>query len=92
VFPATTYAAEKINNNACKFKHFCLLYHRLISGRKMKISEFKRFLENLGARIEDGKKHWKVTLNGKHATLPRHPSRELREGTRQAIRKQLGIE
>ena len=57
----------------------------------MKISEFKKFLESLGATVESGTKHWKVTLNGKHSTLPRHPSKELKEGTRKAICKQLNI-
>lgn len=57
----------------------------------MKISEFKRWLEAQGARVENGTNHWKVYLNGKQTTLPRHPSKELKEGTRKAILKQLGI-
>lgn len=57
----------------------------------MKISEFKRWLEAQGATFTEGGSHWKVSLNGKRSVLPRHPSRELKEGTRQAILKQLGL-
>ncbi|MFP3428716.1 type II toxin-antitoxin system HicA family toxin [Paraburkholderia sp. SIMBA_061] len=39
----------------------------------------------------DGRKHWKVYYNGKQTTLPRHPSAELKEGTRRAILRQLGL-
>lgn len=57
----------------------------------MKQSEFKRWLADQGANFKQGKKHLKVTLNGKQSTLPRHPSHEIGEGLRQAILKQLGI-
>lgn len=57
----------------------------------MKASEFKRWLEEQGATVRDGTKHWKVTLNGKSTTIPRHPSKELKEGTRRAILRQLGL-
>jgi len=57
----------------------------------VKISEFKRWLESQGAEFKNGANHWKVYLNGKQTTLPRHPSQELKEGTRQGILKQLGL-
>lgn len=57
----------------------------------MKISEFKRWLESQGVRIENGANHWKLYHLDKQSTLPRHPSKELKEGTRRAILKQLGI-
>lgn len=57
----------------------------------MKISEFKRWLESQGVTIKNGANHWKLYLNGKQSTLPRHPSKELKEGTRDAILKQLGM-
>lgn len=57
----------------------------------MKISEFKRWLESQGVRVEGGAKHWKLYLNGKQSTLPRHPAKELKEGTRKGILKQLGL-
>ena len=55
----------------------------------MKISEFKRWLEAQGVTITNGANHWKLNRNGKQSTLPRHPSKELKEGTRKAILKQL---
>lgn len=57
----------------------------------MKISEFLRWLRSQGVRVEDGTKHWKLYLNDKRSTLPRHPSQELKEGTKNAILKQLGL-
>lgn len=57
----------------------------------MKQSEFKRWLEEQGVVVVDGRKHWKVYYNGKQTTVPRHPSQELKEGTRRAILKQLGL-
>lgn len=58
----------------------------------MKQDEFRRWLEKRGVRVEEGRKHWKLYYNGKQTTLPRHPSKELKEGTRRAILKQLGLE
>lgn len=57
----------------------------------MKISEFKRWLESQGVLIKDGTNHWKLYRNGLQSTLPRHPSKELKEGTRRAILKQLDM-
>jgi len=59
--------------------------------RYVKISEFKRWLESQGAVFKNGANHWKVYLNGKQTTLPRHPSQELKEGTRQSILKALNL-
>lgn len=58
----------------------------------MKQSEFVRWLSQRGARFEQGKKHIKVYLNGRQSVLPRHPSAELKQGTLQAIKRQLGLE
>ncbi|SFE09785.1 type II toxin-antitoxin system HicA family toxin [Paracidovorax konjaci] len=58
----------------------------------MKISEFKRWLEAQGVKVTNGTKHWKLYKDGKRSTLPRHPSQELKEGTRKAILTQLGME
>lgn len=57
----------------------------------MKISEFRRQLEALGARFEEGTKHTKVYLNGKQTTLPRHASQDLGDGLRRQILKQLAV-
>lgn len=57
----------------------------------MKISEFKRWLESQGVTVGQGTRHWKLFYQGRQSTLPRHPSKELKEGTRKAILKQLGL-
>ncbi|MBK1711321.1 type II toxin-antitoxin system HicA family toxin [Rubrivivax gelatinosus] len=57
----------------------------------MRISEFKRWLESQGVNVEEGSRHWKLYRNGKQSTLPRHPGQELKDGTRRAILKQLGL-
>jgi mRNA interferase HicA len=56
----------------------------------MKTSEFKKWLVQQGATIKHGAKHDKIYLNHHQCTLPRH-SKELGEGLRQAILRQLGI-
>lgn len=51
----------------------------------------KRWLEKQGATFEPGKGgHLKVYLNGRRSVLPMH-STELKKGTEQAIKKQLGL-
>ncbi|MCL2872438.1 MAG: type II toxin-antitoxin system HicA family toxin [Betaproteobacteria bacterium] len=57
----------------------------------MKQSEFRRWLEARGATFVEGGRHTKVKLNGKQTTLPRHPGKEIRDGLRKEIMKQLGI-
>jgi mRNA interferase HicA len=57
----------------------------------MKTSEFKRHLAALGAQFDEGANHTKVYLNGRQSTLPRHPGKELHEGLRRAILKQLRV-
>ncbi|WP_184039023.1 type II toxin-antitoxin system HicA family toxin [Paraburkholderia sp. Cpub6] len=57
----------------------------------MKTGEFKRWLAQQGATFKEGAGHTKVYLNGKQTILSRHLSKEIKEGTRQAILKQLGL-
>jgi mRNA interferase HicA len=57
----------------------------------MKHAEFKKWLASQGATFDEGKKHTKVYLNGRQSTLPRHSSREIGEGLRRAIMRQLGL-
>ena len=56
----------------------------------MKTSEFKRFLVAKGVKFAEGAKHTKLYLDGKQSLLPRH-SKELGEGLRKAILRQLNI-
>lgn len=57
----------------------------------MNSKEFKRWLEKQGATFEHGKgSHLKVFLNGKFSVLPMHNA-ELKKGTVEGIKKQLGL-
>ena len=57
----------------------------------MNSAEFKRWLAKQGATFAPGKgSHLKVKLNGNQSVLPMH-STELKKGTVEAIKKQLGL-
>jgi mRNA interferase HicA len=57
----------------------------------VKSSEFKRWLEKQGATFESAKgSHLKVLLKGKTSYLPMH-SKDLKKGTVEGIKKQLGL-
>jgi mRNA interferase HicA len=59
----------------------------------MRTSEFLRWLKDKGATFDRRKgkgSHIRVTLNGRQTVVPSH-SRDLKTGTVQAIKKQLGI-
>jgi len=58
----------------------------------MKQSEFKRWLEKQGVEFKQGAKHDRLYYNGKRSTLSRQPSKEIKEGTRKGILKQLGLD
>ncbi|MDR0250690.1 MAG: type II toxin-antitoxin system HicA family toxin [Burkholderiales bacterium] len=57
----------------------------------MKQSEFLRKLKTIGVRVDEGARHIKLYYNGKQSATPRHPSKEMHEGLRREILKQLGI-
>ncbi|WP_108945638.1 type II toxin-antitoxin system HicA family toxin [Shewanella halifaxensis] len=57
----------------------------------MKQSEFLRWLEAQGVQKKQGGNHIKLYHNNKQSTMPRHPSKEIGEGLRKAIIKQLGL-
>lgn len=57
----------------------------------MKSAEFKRWLAEQGATFMPGKgSHLKVFLNGMQSVLPMH-GKELKKGTAEGIKKQLGL-
>jgi mRNA interferase HicA len=60
-------------------------------GGPVKQSEFVRWLKQRGASFEDGANHLKVMLNGRTTFLPRHPSKELKTGLVEAVKKQLKL-
>jgi mRNA interferase HicA len=59
----------------------------------MKFSEFRRWLRAQEVTFEAGKgSHFKVTApNGNKTTFADHGAKEMPEGTRKAIIKQLGL-
>ena len=58
----------------------------------MTSSEMKRWLAKMGATFQSGKgSHFHVMLGGKISTLPMHPSKELKKGTVEGIKKDLGL-
>ena len=57
----------------------------------MKQSEFVRWLKENGVTVKDGTKHLRLTLNDKVSHCPRHPAKELKTGTVEGIKKQLGL-
>jgi mRNA interferase HicA len=57
----------------------------------VKSAEFKRWLAAQGASFESAKgSHLKVTLNGRTSFLPMH-AKDLKTGTVNGIKKQLGL-
>jgi mRNA interferase HicA len=58
----------------------------------MTSSELKRWLAKQGAVFGDQQgSHLKVYLGSRQTVLPMHPSKELRTGTVNAIKKQLDL-
>jgi mRNA interferase HicA len=58
----------------------------------MTSSEMKRWLAKQGALFgEQQGSHLKVYLGRRQSVLPMHPSKELKTGTVNAIKKQLGL-
>jgi len=53
--------------------------------------EFKRWLRKQGCHFVEGTRHTIVILGDRKTVLPRHPSQELKTGTREAILKALGL-
>lgn len=72
-----------------------LLYSCFIRYDKepcMKYSEFKRWLTQQGVEFQPGKgSHLIASINGKQTTVPYHGSKEIGEGLRRKIQKDLGL-
>lgn len=61
-------------------------------GYPMKCSEFRRWLKARGVEFQSTKgSHFKVSLNGKSTIFPDHGAKEIAEGLRKTIIKQLGL-
>lgn len=58
----------------------------------MKCSEFRKWPEQNGCEIRQGKNHWLAYRKGyRSQPIPRHPSQEINEDLRKAILKRLGF-
>ena len=57
----------------------------------MKQSEFVRWLRQQGATFTQGSNHLIVHLNGEKQLLPRHPSKELKTGLVENVKKKLKL-
>ncbi|HTO17702.1 MAG TPA: type II toxin-antitoxin system HicA family toxin [Pseudomonas sp.] len=58
----------------------------------MKYSELKRWLAQQGVEFQPGKgSHLLASLNGKQTVFPFHGSKEIGEGLRRKILKDLGL-
>lgn len=57
----------------------------------MKCNEFRRWLIAQGVLIKTGSKHDKCYFKDRRSTLPRHGSKEIPDGLRKAIIKQLQL-
>lgn len=57
----------------------------------MKQSEFVRWLRAQGATFRQLHGHMLVELNGRRTVLPRHPAKELKTGTLERAKKDLGL-
>ena len=57
----------------------------------MKQSEFVKWLRKQGATFEQGTRHLKVILNDRISYLPRHPSKELKKGLVEGVKKDLNL-
>jgi mRNA interferase HicA len=72
-----------------------LLYTELAQqrGEVMSYNEFKRWLKARGVRFEslNGTSHFKIYFEGKQTIFPDHGAKEMKEGTRKGIIKQLGL-
>lgn len=64
---------------------------QVFSIRIVNSNEFKRWLTKQGATFQTAKgSHLKVFLNGRQSVMPMHNT-ELKTGTVEAIKKQLGL-
>lgn len=57
----------------------------------MKQRQFRRWLEKQGVRVRHGSNHLKLYYKGNQSVMPGHPGKELGEGLRKAILKQLNL-
>jgi mRNA interferase HicA len=57
----------------------------------VKASELRRWLKKQGCTFADESRHTRIMLGSKIARMPRHPAKEIKTGTLQAILKDLDL-
>ncbi|MCC6860595.1 MAG: type II toxin-antitoxin system HicA family toxin [Bryobacterales bacterium] len=57
----------------------------------MKGSELRRWLKKQGCTFVEESRHTRVVLGSKISRMPRHPAKEIKAGTLQAILKDLDM-
>ncbi|EPL0429030.1 type II toxin-antitoxin system HicA family toxin [Citrobacter freundii] len=88
-------AHQNIQHLCCIYNLLC--YYNCINNEQedsVKYSEFLRWLKSQGVMIENargGGSHRKATINGRMSIFPFHGSKEIPEGTRKSIIKDLGL-
>jgi mRNA interferase HicA len=57
----------------------------------VKVSELRRWLKKQGCTFADESRHTRIMRGSKISRMPRHPAKELKTGTLQAILKDLDL-
>jgi mRNA interferase HicA len=57
----------------------------------VKASELRRWLKKQGCTFADESRHTRIVLGSKISRMPRHPAKEIKTGTLQAILKDLDL-
>jgi mRNA interferase HicA len=57
----------------------------------VKASELRRWLKKQGCTFVEESRHTRIVLCKKISRMPRHPAREIKTGTLEAILKDLGL-
>ncbi|MGA2595623.1 MAG: type II toxin-antitoxin system HicA family toxin [Bryobacteraceae bacterium] len=57
----------------------------------MKVSELRRWLKKEGCTFVEESRHTMIALGSRISRMPRHPAKEIKVGTLQAILKDLGL-
>ena len=55
------------------------------------MSELKRWLKGQGRSFGEGTNYTKITLGSKVSWMPRHPAKEIKQGTLRAILSDLNL-
>jgi mRNA interferase HicA len=57
----------------------------------VKASELRRWLRQQGCRFVEESRHTRIILGTRMSRMPRHPAKDIKKGTLQAILSDLGL-